>query len=164
MINKKRPYELLVSYVQAHPSRGLVITHSDIANEIGIPYVKGGQNSRYLNNVSKANAILTTLHLRLESIRGVGYRIMDFNQYAKEVAKNLITSKKYADKADFISNACITTNLTPTEIAEYNKVSVAASYISKNTDTILKGKGIIAGAKKSKSKTQKKATTNKQTP
>jgi hypothetical protein len=159
MINKQRPYELLISYVQAHPNRGLVMTHSDIANEIGIPYISKGQNSRYLSHVSKANKILTSLNLRLESIRGTGYRIMDFNQYAKDAAKNLITSKKYADKAVFIQDSCITTNLTPAEIIEYKKVKDAANYISQNTDTILKGKGIITGAKKTKKKNNQKKNT-----
>lgn len=124
MVNKVKPYEKLVDYVKNHPQKGLTIPHANVEQIIGIPYRKTCYclNSKYTNQVAKANERLTLMSLRLESIRGFGYRIINDNEYVSSMRKAYNMGVKNIRKAVTIANNTVVANLSPTELTEFQDV------------------------------------------
>lgn len=135
MVKKTQPYELLVNHVKANPVKGQTIPHADIENIMGIPYRVSGcnhANTRYSYHIQKANKVLTELHLRLEPIKGFGYRIIEDNQYVDSVRKAYNTGIKSFEKARFIADNTDGTHLSFDEYQEFknvrDKVNTALKY------------------------------------
>ena len=118
-----QPYKKLVDYVKNNPQKGLIISHIDVEKIMGIPYKKNCNcnNSMYNYNVTKANKILTTLSLRLEPIKGYGYRIIKDNEYVYSMQKAYNAGIKNIQKAKFIADNTNVNNLTHNELSIFNK-------------------------------------------
>lgn len=139
MVKKTQPYELLVNHVKANPVKGQTIPHTDIENIMGISYKASGcnhANPRYGYHVQKANKILTELHLRLEPIKGFGYRIIEDNQYVDSIRKAYNTGVKSFEKAKFIGDNVDGTNLSFDEYTELKDVRTKVDKALKNVSPI----------------------------
>ena len=135
MVKKTQPYEMLVNHVKANPIKGQTIPHADIENIMGIPYKASGcnhANPKYGYHIQRANKILTELHLRLEPIKGFGYRIIEDNQYVDSIRKAYNSGVKSFEKARFISDNTDGSNLSFDEYQELkevrDKVNTALKY------------------------------------
>lgn len=117
------PYQLLVDEVTNNPQRGLVLLHQDIATIMNISYIRGALNSKYSSNLSKANKKLTESNLRLESIKGIGYRIIFHNEYVRHVQKAIKMSNNNLEKGLFIKKNTDISKLTSSELAEFDETS-----------------------------------------
>ena len=138
MIKKIPPYEKLVDYVKRNPQKGLTIPHTDIEQIIGIPYRKGCNclNNRYSNQVRKANDKLTLLSLRLEPIKGFGYRILNDNQYIDSMKKAYNTGIKNIQKAMIIADNTDFVNFTIDELEEWTDVRSKIKSVYDSTSII----------------------------
>lgn len=142
MIDKKQPYEKLIDYIKANPNKGLIIPHADIEQIIGIPYRKNCNclNSKYSYYVSKANNKLTQLSLRLESIQGFGYRIIEDKEYTDSMRRAYNTGVKYINKALNIGNNINKNMLTQPEVNEFNNVYSKVNDANKYLVTLVTNK------------------------
>ena len=139
MVKKTQPYELLVNHVKANPIKGQTIPHVDIENIMGIPYkipTCNHSNQKYGYHIKKANKILTELHLRLEPIKGFGYRIIEDNQYVDSIRKAYNTGVKSFEKAKFIGDNVDGTNLTYDEYTELKEVRSKVDKVLKYANPI----------------------------
>lgn len=132
-----QPDELLVKAILANPQKGLTISHTTMESIIGISYRLpcGCLNSRYSYYISKANKKLTAMSLRIDTIAGYGYRILQDNQYADVMRKLYNTGVKYIEKAKDIGDNTDVTTMKPKEYKEwenaFKKVDDACSNLTK---------------------------------
>lgn len=134
---KLKPYEKLINYVKTAPKKGTVISHTTIEQIMGVPYRKSCNclNHHYRYNVSRANDYLTSLSLRLESIQGFGYRIIEDKDYVKHMRKFYNTGVTYIQKAKTIADCTDLNSLSNKDYTEwakiYGKIKNAQSKLSK---------------------------------
>lgn len=133
MVNKVQPYEKLVDFVVSNPQKGMTIPHTEVEKTMGIPYKTDNYfNKQYSYQVSKANEKLTQKSLRLEPIKGFGYRIINDNQYVDSMRKAYNAGVRSIKKARTIAHSTIVGNLSEEEYKEWREVSkkIKSAYLS----------------------------------
>ena len=78
-----KKYDILADYIIKNCKRGDLLTHQQIETIIDIPRKKdcGDYNTSYQYNLKMTNEILRRKAFRIMSIKGVGYRVMTFDDY-----------------------------------------------------------------------------------
>ena len=78
-----KKYDILADYIIKNCKRGDLFTHQQIETIIDIPRKKdcGDYNTSYQYNLKMTNEILRRKAFRIMSIKGVGYRVMTFDDY-----------------------------------------------------------------------------------
>lgn len=127
----------IVSEVQAGVlSKGSLLPHSVIEACMGISYRSqcGHVNGVYTYYVAKANKQLTASNLRIQAVKGFGYRILLDSEYSNVARQLFNAGAKYFDTALFILSNADTSQLSPIELNAYNdihgKVTKAITYVS----------------------------------
>lgn len=134
MAQKTNTYSKLVDYVKNNCSKGDVLTHSEVENILGVAYKKNCNcaNGRYRYHVQKANWILTEMSLRLDSIIGVGYRVIEDKDYLDAGRREINAGAKHIEKAEIILNNVDSSKLNATETVELSKLKKRVDVLRKS--------------------------------
>lgn len=114
-----QPWEKLVLYVEGHPKRGDVLLHGDIEQITGTVY----GTTRYGYVIAKAKKELTKKQLRIRSVNGVGYRIMEHYEYDNDAASQVIQAANHLTNAKFISDCTDISKLNKKQASNHNKLA-----------------------------------------
>lgn len=96
-----KKYNILADYIIKNLKRGDLLTHRQIETIIDIPRKKdcGDYNTSYQYNLKMTNEILKKKAFRIMSIKGVGYRVMTFNDYIDTAINEYNTGVRMIDNS-----------------------------------------------------------------
>lgn len=131
MAQKNNIHTKLVDYVKNNCAKGNILTHTVIEGILGIAYKKNCNcaNGQYRYYVQKANNVLTEMSLRLESVIGVGYRVIEDKEYLESARKEINAGARHIEKADIILSNVTVSALNAKEQADLTKLKQKVTHL-----------------------------------